>query len=156
MINNQKIISELKHILDCNKDKRIVVVGTTCTGKTTFLKSISGCFDMDELVFPKLSKEEVDYVCQTPWTSKIGETMSRLAKERVAVESGKPVFGTIALDCDLIVYLKISDKLLKKRAKLRGVNFSDAKNMQKQIEKEIKESHISVIDFLSGSDYQQI
>lgn len=150
MVNDQKIIGELKNILDCNKDKRIVVVGTTCTGKTTFLKTIRECFDMDALVFPKLTKEEADYVCQTPWTVEIGDTMSGLAKERVAVERGKPVFGTVVLDCDLIVYLKISNGLLKERVELRGTNFDDAKNMQKQIEQEIKESHIPVINFFVG------
>ena len=117
MANDQKIIGGLKHILDGNKDKRVVVVGTTCTGETTFLKSISGCFDMDELVFPKLTKEEANYICQTPWTPEIGETMSGLTKERVAVKPGNSVFGTVVLGCDLIVYLKISDGLLKKTHK---------------------------------------
>jgi hypothetical protein len=150
MVTNENVIGRLKSILDSNKDKRIVVVGTTCAGKTTFLQLIDGCFDMDKLVFPKLTKDEADYVCQTPWTPEIGNMMSKLTRERVAVERGKPVFGTVVLDCDLIVYLKISDGLLKERANFRVVNFDDAKNMQKQIEQEISGAHIPVIEFFVG------
>lgn len=59
MISNLE--TELKKIFDENKDKRICVVGTTCTGKTTLINKLNiGC-DMDELIFPLLSKEERDY-----------------------------------------------------------------------------------------------
>ncbi len=148
--NNKELINELSRILADNKNKRIVVVGTTCTGKSTFLNNIENAHDMDELVFPKLTKEEHDYVCQHPWTPEIGETMDRLVKENIKIESGKPVFGTVVLDSDLIVYLHISDELLKKRTELRGANFEDAKNMQKQIEEDIKQSNIPTIEFLVG------
>ena len=101
---------------------------------------------MDELVFPKLTKEERDYVCQHPWTPEIGEKMVGLVKEKVKIEPGKPVFGTVVLDSDLIVYLRISDELLKERTALRGANYEDAKNMQRQIEEEIKQSNIPTIE----------
>ena len=41
---------------------------------------------MDELIFPKLSKEERDYVCRTPWNDQIGETMNSLVRERIKIE----------------------------------------------------------------------
>jgi len=148
--NQEVLVGELKKILDANKNKRIVVVGTTCTGKSTFVKQIKGVFDMDELVFPKLSKEEKDYVCQNPWTKEIGRTMVKLTKARVRVEEGKPVFGTILLDSDLVIELKISDNLLRKRTASRNVDFEDAKNMQRQIEGEIKKSKIPAIEFNVG------
>jgi hypothetical protein len=101
-----------------------------------------------KLLFPKLSKEESDYVCSEPWTEDIGKTMIKLAKEKVNVEAGKPVFGTVVLDCDLIVYLRINDELLRERTNLRGVSFNDAKNMQNQIEREIKDSKIKTIELM--------
>jgi dipeptidase E len=151
IFNSKKFLADnLRRVFEANKDKRIAVVGTTCTGKTTFIELMEGCFDMDALVFPKLTKEEADYVCQIPWTPEIGNTMNRLAKERVVIEAGKPVFGTVVLDCDLVVYLKISDWLLRQRTGLRGVDFNDAKNMQNQIEKEIRESGKPVVEFFVG------
>lgn len=48
------------------------------------------------------------------------------------------------IDCDLKIYLHINDELLNKRTNLRNVNFTNAKNMQTEIE-EIKNSNIKVI-----------
>ena len=133
-------LTRLQGILEANRTKRVVVVGTTCTGKSTLLRDIEGAKDMDDLVFPQLTEEEREYVCQTPWTSEIGQTMTRLARERVRVEPGRPVFGTVVLDSDLIVHLRISDALLRERTQMRGADFVDAKRMQEQIEREIAQS----------------
>lgn len=141
---------KLEALLNANANKRVIVVGTTCTGKSSFLKQIEGTHDMDDLVFPALSKEESDYVSKTPWTEEIGREMIRLTRERVSVKAGKPIFGTVVFDSDLIILLKISDDLLRERTKARGVNFEDAKNMQRQIEREIGKSKIPVIEFSIG------
>lgn len=146
----QELAHDLRKILETYKDRRAVVVGTTCTGKTTLLKDIPDARDMDELVFPLLSKEESDYVCQTPWTPEIGATMTRLTKERVRVWSGKPVFGTVLLPCDLVIYLHISDALLKERTQARGANFEDAKKMQSAIENELSTVRIPIITLSVG------
>ena len=138
-------INDLKKVIDSNKDKRICVVGTSCTGKTTYLNYAKNGLDMDKIIFPLLSQEEKDYVCQTPWTPEIGKTMDRLVKERIKIQPGQPVFGTVIIDCDLIVYLDISDELLLKRARSRNVNYQDAKNMKESIEKDLNETHIQVI-----------
>lgn len=112
-----KIAERLQKILDEYKNKRVIVVGTTSSGKSTLLKKIKNAEDMDDLVFPLLSKEEKNYVCQSVWTEEIGKTMTRLVKEKVKVEKGKPLFGTVILGCDLIIYLDINDELLKERCK---------------------------------------
>lgn len=41
--------------------------------------------------------------------------MDELVRERIKIISGNPVFGTVLLACDLIVYLDICDELLLKR-----------------------------------------
>lgn len=148
--NIEQQAQELQAMLDKYKDRRVIVVGTTCTGKTTLLERIESAQDMDELVFPLLTDEEADYVCQEPWTHEIGETMVRLTRERVHVEPGKPVFGTVILDSDLIVYLKINDDLLRHRTSLRNSRFKDAKNMQRMIEAEIEKSGIEKIEYNVG------
>ena len=58
------------------------------------------------------------------------------------IEKGKPVFGTVVLDADLIIFLDIDDNLLKERCAKRKTSFENAKNMQKQIIQEIKVSKI--------------
>ncbi|MEI6731716.1 MAG: hypothetical protein WCK90_03485 [archaeon] len=144
------LIGKLKEILIEHEDERVCVVGTTCTGKSYLIKHILHALDMDELIFPLLSKEESSYVMQKPWTPEIGKTMIRLVRERIKIQSGKPVFGTVVISCDFIVYLKISDILLRERTGKRGKQYSDAKNMQNQLEQEIKLSKIPYVEIDMG------
>lgn len=138
-------IEQLKTIFEQNKDKRICVLGTTCTGKTTLINKTNIGLDMDEEIFPLLTKEETDYVCQTPWTEEIGNKMDELVRTKLKIQPGTPLFGTVLLDCDLIIYLHINDNLLQERTRLRNTDFNNAKNMQKKIEEEIKKSNIPTI-----------
>ena len=138
-------IEELKEIFNNNKDKRILVIGTTCTGKSTLIKNLGMGLDMDKVIFPLLTKEESDYVCQTPWTKEIGEKITYFVRTKLTIQPGEPLFGTVLIDCDLIIYLHITNELLKKRTNLRNVDFINAKNMQTEIEDEIKKSNIKVI-----------
>lgn len=141
----ENTINELKEILNNNTDKRIVVLGTTCTGKTTLISKLNIGRDMDKEIFPLLTKEETDYVCSSPWTEEIGQKMDELVRTKLKAEAGKPLFGTVLLDCDLIVYLHINDELLKERVEKRNADFINAKNMQKKIEEDIKNSNIKYI-----------
>ena len=75
-----------------------------------------------------------------------GLTMVRLAKERIKIEPRHPVFGTVVLDADQVVYLHIPDELLQERVKKRGKDFEDAKNMQSQIKKEIEASGKPIVE----------
>lgn len=56
------IIPKLQKTLEKYKDKRVVVIGTTCTGKSTFAKQIRNAKDMDEFIFPLLSKDRKSVV----------------------------------------------------------------------------------------------
>ena len=138
-------VDNLLTIFNDNKDKRICVLGTTCTGKSTLINELNVGLDMDEEIFPLLTKEENDYVCSTPWTKEIGDKMNELVRSKLVITPGSPMFGTVLIDCDLIVYLHISDEILLERTKARNVDFENAKNMQKEIEDEIKASGIDVI-----------
>lgn len=138
-------IEQLIEIFEENRDKRICVLGTTCTGKTTLIKGTNIGLDMDEEIFPLLTEEETEYVCRTPWTQEIGNRMDELVRTKLSIKQGTPMFGTVLLDCDLIVYLHINDDLLLERTKLRNTDFSNANNMQQKIEEEIKNSNIPTI-----------
>lgn len=138
-------IEELRKIFEKNMDKRICVLGTTCTGKTYLINATNMGLDMDEEIFPFLTLEEIEYVCRTTWTEEIGNKLDELVRIKLSITPGVPMFGTVLLDCDLIVYLHINDDLLLERAKLRNVDFVNAKNMQQKIEEEIKKSNIPPI-----------
>ena len=138
-------IEELRQLFIDNKGKRICVLGTTCTGKTTLINESKMGVDMDEEIFPLLTEEETEYVCQTPWTEEIGNKMDELVRTRLRINPGVPMFGTVLLDCDLIIYLHITDELLLERTKSRNVDFNNAKNMQLKIEEEISKSNIPTI-----------
>lgn len=138
-------IDNLLKIFNENGSKRICVLGTTCTGKTTLINDTNIGLDMDNEIFPLLIKEETDYVCSTPWTEEIGKKMDELVRTKLSIKPGMPMFGTVLLDCDLIVYLHISDELLLERTKLRNVDFINAKNMQQKIENEITNSGLETI-----------
>lgn len=148
------MIEQLENILEENKDKRICILGTSCTGKTTLIEYTGMGKDMDEEIFPLLTKEEEEYVCRTPWTKEIGNYMDNLVKTKLKIEPGIPLFGTVLLDCDLIVYLHINDELLKMRTEKRNVDFINAKNMQQSIEEEIKNSNIETITLEVNNEYE--
>jgi len=138
-------VENLTTILNQNQDKRICVLGTTCTGKTTLIEKLKIGLDMDKEIFPLLTKEETEYVCSTPWTEEIGNKMDELVRSKLSIKPGFPMFGTVLLDCDFIIYLHINDELLLERTKLRNADFINAKNMQRKIEEEIKNSKINTI-----------
>jgi hypothetical protein len=139
-------LEKLKFVLDKNKDKRITVIGTTCTGKTTLLKNIPEGIEISKLA-PPLTEEERDFYYNVPLTEENEEKRLDLRPRRAFVKPGQPAFGTgIAQGTELIIYLNISDELLIERTKIRNVSFSDAKIMQNFIEKSIKNSKLPVIE----------
>ncbi|MEI6118521.1 MAG: hypothetical protein WCP92_04795 [bacterium] len=71
VVSQEESIDRLQRLLDYYTDKLVVVVATSCSGKTTFLKHIKNAYDMDALIFPLLTQEEIDYVCQDPRTPQI-------------------------------------------------------------------------------------
>lgn len=135
----------LENIFNENQNKRIVVIGTTCSGKSTIVKKLAYARDMDKEIFPLLSKEEIDYVCQEPWTREIGEKMNQFVRERINTIQGKPLFGTVCVDADLVVFLKLDKYLLEERCDLRNVNIINAVNMQDTIENDVSQSNIEYL-----------
>jgi broad-specificity NMP kinase len=127
-------INALNAIFEKHKNDRICILGTTCCGKSTLQEQIPGTVDMDETLWPQLTKEEEAYICQKPWTKEIGDFTRKIVNERVTVKAGQPLFTLILLDCEVIVYLDISDELLKDHCRKRGSAFQDAKNVKDAIE----------------------
>lgn len=140
----------LRALLDQHLEKRVLVLGTTCTGKSTMLQSIPGARDQDVEVFAKLTPEQAAYVCQQPWTEEIGKVMTQFVQMHVESAVGRPVFGTVLIDCDLVVLLNISDTLLQQRTAQREVPFADAQGMQCQIRQQVALSGIPCVTYWVG------
>lgn len=55
---------------------------------------------------------------------------------RITIKAGYPLFSTIIVDCDVVVYLDISNELLVEHCKKRGNDFTDAKNVKEAVEED--------------------
>lgn len=132
----QETINALNAIFYKHKNERICVLATTCCGKTTLLKQIPDCVDLDDELWPQLAKEEAEFISQNPWTKEIGNFIDKLVYEKISVQAGHPLFTTIIVDCDVVIYLDISDELLAEHCKKRGNIFSDSKNVKNAIEED--------------------
>lgn len=136
-ISDEKLYSVLDNIFRENTNERICVVGTTCCGKSYLANKLDNCRDMDKEIFSLLSEDETKIVCQTPWTPEIGKIMDGYVKEKIKIRPNEPVFGTVPIESDIIIYLNISDELLKENCKKRGVKLKEALEMKKSIEDEL-------------------
>ncbi len=128
------IISSLNTIFDEHKDKRICVIGTTCSGKTTLTDNLEGSYDLDQLLVNTLSDEEKDFIFQNPLTEEASQFAFKLARERIKIEPGHPIFSIVLLDCDVLVYLDITDDALLRHCTTRGETFEHAKKVKNAIE----------------------
>ena len=83
--------------------------------------------DMDNEFWHQTTKEEYDYLDQTPFTQEMYDLLYKLIYEKVSVKPGSPLFGLTILDCEAVVYLDIENSLLEKHCKKRGTHsFTDA------------------------------
>ncbi|WP_234122429.1 MmcQ/YjbR family DNA-binding protein [Clostridium hydrogenum] len=136
-ISDEKLIPVLDNIFRKRANERICVVGTTCCGKSYLTNKLDNCRDMDKEIFRLLNEDETKIVCQTPWTSEIGKIMDGYVKEKIKTRPNEPVFATVPIESDIIIYLNINDELLKEHCKKRGVKLKEALEMKKSIEDEL-------------------
>ncbi len=145
----------LRRMLLRHADQRVAVLGPPCVGKSTILRHMPEALDMDIILFPQLSPTEKQIVFQKPWSPSVGKEMRRLARSKIVVSPGRPVFATVVIEVDFIIYLKIDDGLLQKRVVLRQdrqQSFEDVKGIQRQLEADILKSGIPFIEFLLTED----
>jgi hypothetical protein len=115
-------INTLKAIFEKHKNERVCVLGTMCVGKTTMLSQLSeyNCIDMDDEFWPQISKKQTQILSQKPITEEIIGAICKLISEKTTVKIGHPLFGISILDCEAVVYLDISLRLLEKHCQSRG------------------------------------
>lgn len=144
----QDTIQRLTEIFNDYNDKRIVVLGTTCSGKTTLLKSLPECLDMDDLVWGLLPKNIQEELSSTSWTDDMDKTWREYvikAKQTIKVEAGHPLFAATLFDCDIVVCLNISENTLRERTKKRNVEYAIAVENDNRMKEEIKTANLLFI-----------
>ena len=132
-------INTLEAIFEKHKNERICVLATTCVGKTTMVEKMPHWVDVDILLGECMTAEEIAFCSQVPWTEEIGEVYGKIMLERIKVKPGHPLFCSTVIDCEVIVYLDISNELLLRHCKDRNVDFNYAIQMKNEIEKEWNE-----------------
>ena len=129
-------INTLKAIFEKHVNDRVFVLATICCGKTTLVSKIPNCMDADDIAFVDITEKELAIISQVPWTKEVGDTVDSLVYRNVKIKPGYPVFGTVIVDCEVVVYLDINDDLLAEHCKKRGKIFTDAKNIKEAIERD--------------------
>lgn len=128
---------KMKEILEQNKDKRVLILGTEYSGKKEILKNLKIGEDYDEIL-NHLLEEKYGYVYIT-------ESEREVVKKTMAVKKGVPMFSEHLLDCDLIIFLYTNEKVLKLKATM---DFKDAASdiyIQNKLKSELKKVSTPVI-----------
>lgn len=123
---------KIRHILEKNADKRILVLGTYCTGKSIILKNLGYGEDFTK-IFDGLLIKEYGYINDVYISNQEKEEI----KKKVCVKKGIPVFSTCYLSCDFILFLHINLPLLKLRTMQSNYSFVHAKLLQEKLLKEV-------------------
>lgn len=159
----------LESILNQYKDKRVMVVGVPGCGKSTLLKHIPEAHDMDNVLFPKLSLGEKNFVFQRRFNSEknkfekipfnnkdredekaialSADVLQVLAEMHLEIKPGHPQFAPIVLQSDVIVYLKIDDDMLREHLLSRETQddrpqqYEFVKKLEELIEQDIREAN---------------
>ena len=132
-------LNTLRAIFEKHEQERVCVIGTPCVGKTTILKQLPeyNCEDLDDVLWPIIPQEEMglfNKLVKEPWTKEFSNEIDRLIYKYLKVKIGCPLFTSVIVDCEAVVYLDISDDLLAEHCEKRGDSFDDCKKMKKAIE----------------------
>jgi len=141
-------VRKLKKIFKSHADKRILVLGTTCAGKSTLVKSLPGCLDQDDVCWALLPKDLEEKLLSGPWTEEMVASWNghvERAAQTVEIEAGRPLFAGSLFKSDIIVYLNVGEEALRERAKTRGMPYETASGYNEEIKKKLKETVLPVI-----------
>ncbi|MCL2707748.1 MAG: ATP-binding protein [Defluviitaleaceae bacterium] len=145
---DQNTIEKLKKIFDENCDRRILVLGTTCAGKSTFVRCLPGSVDQDDVCWALLPKELEAKLGGGPWTKELIDAWNNHvedATKTVEIEAGRPMFAGSLFKSDMIVYLNVDEPTLRERARKRGVPYELAARYNEKIKVMLEATDLPVI-----------
>ena len=132
-------LNTLRAIFEKHKDERVCVIGTVCVGKSTILCQLDeyGCEDLDAVLWPFIPEEDMvqfNQYANQPWTTDFSDEIDRLIYKYAKVKCGRPLFTSVIIDCEAVIYLDISDALLAKHCLARESSFEDSMKIKEAIE----------------------
>jgi len=136
-VKENETVNALKTIFEKHKNERVCVIGTMCCGKTTLINQLPeyNCVDVDDEFWPQISQKEIERLSETPITYATMDYIFKHMHEKITIKPGRPMFGVLILDCEVVVYLDISEELLKKHCHTRGdTTLRDALFVKKLVE----------------------
>jgi len=162
-VSDREGVNRLFRLLDNfeTHNMTVCVVGASCVGKSTLIYEYDKGVDMDVVLFGDeknasiLTKEEVEYACSDPWTPEIGEFMNQKTKEYCVPEIGSPVFGTVCVPADILIYIYIDNSILAERIKKRNATLESVLDMKASIEMDIQIAALQVCEALVVVDVQE-
>lgn len=140
---------DLSKILDKHKDKRVLVLGSPSSGKSTLLQHLPNCVDMDTVfdtmpedlkrrvlhqenpfMFLNGDKKTVKYterhfikddIESKDFLKQTSDELTEYINANLKIKPGTPVFGTNLIDSDIVIYLNISEEYLESRITSRNI-----------------------------------
>ena len=140
----------LELLLEKYKDRRVLVLAPPSVGKSTMLQHIEKGVDLD-VVFDDMPEEFKKYVLHherpfmfidgdkktlkyaekefdsnnrehQEYLRRTTELLTEYTQNKVHIKIGHPAFGTVLIDSDVVIYLKISEEEFRKRMESRNNN----------------------------------
>jgi deoxyadenosine/deoxycytidine kinase len=127
-------INTLNAIFEKHQHERIVVLTTTCVGKTEMIKLMPQWIDADVLLGQSITDEEIIDAIQSQKGVKYIRIYEKKLYKKIKITPGIPVFGSCVIDCDVLVYLDISEKNLLSHCQKRGRDFNFVLELKEEIE----------------------
>lgn len=115
--------------LSFNQARKTVLVGTTCSGKSTLVKRNKILIDMDDVVYDQMTPEEQAHANQ-PWTPEIGQFMCEMTDKYLKDWKGIFCGTVIPKDAEVVYFLKVKKSVLRSRCSKRKVKLQTALQMQ--------------------------
>lgn len=132
------IIDQIRNIFLEHKNERICVFGSSCVGKSTLVSQLPESVDLDDILWSELSEDILKYL-DGPWTEELSDDFARIARDTVTITPGNPLFSTVIIDCDVLIYLDITKDLLEERCKKRKANINEVMAIKQRTDREYNE-----------------
>ena len=146
--NDERVVRQLTQLFKTHRDKRILVLGTTCAGKSTLVRNFPECLDQDDVCWELLPRELEKKLSGGPWTEDLVNAWNAHVENAiriVEIEPGRPLFAGSFFKSDIIIYLNISEKTLRERTEKRGISYETASKYNDEIAEKLKSVDIPVI-----------
>ena len=146
--NDELVIQKLNHIFKTHADKRILVLGTTCAGKSTLVEHFPESRDQDDICWALLPKELEKKLSGGPWTEELVNAWNNHVENAiriVEIEPGRPLFAGSFFKSDIIIYLNVNEKTLRERTKKRGMTYETASDYNDVIKEKLLSTDLPVI-----------